>query len=700
MPDGSADLRQAVDELALGLPEPLRPIAELAYNYWWSWAPGGEALFASIHERGWELASHDPVRLLQDTSAPTLGRAAEDPGLIAAMRDLTERLRGELEAPPADAPLVAFFCMEYAIHSSLPIFAGGLGVLGGDLLKEASDRRVPFVGVGLLYRHGYMHQRLDTSGWQHEHWTVVYPERLPAVRVRGDDGEPLTVTVGIRDRTVAAHVWRVDVGRSRLYLLDAEHPANHPVDRWITSRLYVTDRDVRLAQYVLLGTGGVRALRAMGIEPGVLHLNEGHAVFAAAEIARSAADDGGDIDDALREVRSRTIFTTHTPVAAGNESFGVADVLATAAELRESSVPVTQRVIGLGSADGSVFGLTEFGLRVSRFRNGVSRLHGEVAREMWRHLDEPHDGSGIRHVTNGVHIPTWMAPPMQDLMSRHLGPDWIRRADDPSLWAKVDDIPDEEIWEIRNILRSELIAFARQRAIRDRLGRGEPLTYAEAAHDAFDLGRLTIGFARRAAAYKRLHLLTLDPDRGLGFLREPKSIQVFLAGKAHPADDEAKSIVRGLFGLKAAPEVGDHVAYLEDYDLAVASMLVSGCDIWLNLPRPPLEASGTSGMKAAMNGGLNLSVSDGWWAEAEDGSNGWTIHSDPEGGADAQDERDAAKLYELLENEVIPAFYERDGAGVPREWVRRVKASLRTVGPAFNATRMLNDYLSSAYRPG
>jgi starch phosphorylase len=690
MPDGTVSLQRAVAELGLRLPQPVRPLAELAYNYWWSWAPGGEELFASLDPRAWDLAAHDPIRLLQDAGTRSLQRAAENPAFLGSMRDLHARLRAELDAPFADAPTVAFFCMEYGVHRSLPIFAGGLGVLGGDLLKEASDRHVPFVGVGLLYRQGYLHQRLDTSGWQHEHWTTVYPERLPAALVTDDAGRPMCVEVRVRGRTVKIQIWRVDAGRSRLYLLDAEHPDNHPIDRWITSRLYVTDRTLRLAQYALLGIGGVRALRAMGIDAGVVHLNEGHAVFAAAELVRELVTSGCSMDDALARTRSRTVFTTHTPVAAGNESFDRHDVHEVLADFGDG---LAGDLVALGGQDG--FGLTDFGLRMARFRNGVSRLHGEVARDMWQHL-----GPDIRidHVTNGIHVGTWMARPMRELLDRHLGPDWTSRADDTALWDTIDTIPDEELWDIRNRLRSELVTFGRARATADRLARGEPMSYVETADRAFDPRLLTLGFARRAAAYKRVHLLALDAERALRLLGGPHPLQVFLAGKAHSADDEAKAIVRSLFEMKRAPETGGRVAYLEDYDLAIASKLVAGCDVWINLPRPPLEASGTSGMKVAMNGGLNLSVLDGWWAEGFDGSNGWAISSTPDDGPGAQDWRDACTLYDLLEHEVAPLFYERDEADIPRQWIAKIKASMRTLVPRFNATRMLDDYLSSAYR--
>jgi glycogen phosphorylase len=700
MHDGTTDIARAADELASRLPNELKPLAPLAYNYWWSWARGASDVFASLDPERWAIARHNPVRLLRDLPTRTLHDAAANAEIVRCIGDLSGRLGKELEAPDEDAPSVAFFCMEYAVHRSLPIFAGGLGVLGGDLLKEASDRRVPLLGVGLLYRQGYVHQRFDTAGSQHEYWTTDSPTDLPVVCVTGADGSELTVSVDVGGRPVTLRVWRASVGRTPLYLLDADHPDNNYVDRFITSRLYVTDRDVRLAQYALLGIGGIRALGAMGIETDVLHLNEGHATFAAAEVVGRLIASGRSPDDAIAESRDRTIFTTHTPVPAGNEQFDVRDVEAKVSELHAGLGPVADDLIRLGVHEHDRFGLTESALRMSRFHNGVSRLHGEVANKMWERLKETERDFHIDAITNGVHIPTWMAPPMARLLDRHLGPEWITRTADPETWARVDEIPDEELWSVRNQLRTTLVDFVRERATADRLARGEPVSYAERMVEAFDPNRLTLGFARRAATYKRIHLLILEPDRALDLLRDPDGVQGLLAGKAHPADEEAKGVLRHLFEMKRAPEVADRVAYLEDYDLLIASMLVAGCDVWLNLPRPPLEASGTSGMKAAMNGGLNLSVMDGWWAEAFDGANGWAIHTPADADPEAQDRQDANALFDILQNEVVPLFGDRDPSGVPRRWIAKVKTSLRTIGPVFNATRMLNDYVSKAYRSG
>jgi len=699
--DGREDVEQAIAELAERLPSRLAPLARLAYNYRWSWMPGGPELFASIDRERFELCLQNPVRLLQEASSRALARAAEDEELVARAAELEAALAAEL-ARPADERIdssrpVAFLCAEYGVHVSLPIYSGGLGALAGDLLKEASDRALPMVAVGLMYRKGYFRQRIDASGWQHEYWIDTDPQRLPVARVTTADGSPLTIVIPIYDTDVLAYVWRVDVGRVPLYLLDTDISRNGPVERWITGRLYEADPTTRLAQYVLLGVGGIRALRALGIEPGVVHLNEGHAALAPLELAaRGGAD--------LEHGRSRTVFTTHTPVPAGNDCYPPEQVVHAIGRLAGELGRSAEDLIPLGRTDGGdsgePFGITQAALRLSRAANGVSRRHGEVSRSMWSALwpGRPVEQVPIGHVTNGVHVPTWIGGAMRELLDRHLGPDWIARAADPAAWAGIDEIPDQELWDARCRQRAELVEFVRARSTHDRLLRGDLREYVGAAAGGFEGGVLTIGFARRVATYKRLELLTADPEATLALLAGERPVQVVLAGKAHPRDDEAKHSLQRLFALKSARVVGQRVVYLDDYDLAVAAMLVRGCDVWLNLPRPPLEASGTSGMKSAFNGGLQLSVLDGWWAEAYDGANGWSLPGEQAGDADIQDQRDAQCLHELLAGEVLPAFYERDERGLPQAWLARVRHSLRTLGPRFCAARMLNEYLEGPYR--
>ncbi|HZU61132.1 MAG TPA: alpha-glucan family phosphorylase, partial [Solirubrobacteraceae bacterium] len=679
---GADDLRRAAEELVERIPNALAPLARLAYNYRWSWLPGGPELFSAIDRERFELCLQNPVRVLQESSSRALRRAAANGELVERALELEAEVAQDLDRPPApglapdrdlelglaaegdrppepglapDRP-VAFFCAEYGVHVSLPIYSGGLGALAGDILKEASDQALPMVAVGLMYRKGYFRQRIDAGGRQHEYWVDTDPQRLPAARVTGADEVPVTVQVPIHDTEVTAHIWRVNVGRVPLFLLDTDISHNRPLDRWITARLYEADPRIRLAQYLLLGVGGMRALDALGIEPGVLHLNEGHAALAALNAANGARD--------------RTVFTTHTPVPAGNDSYTPDQVRETLTGLRAQLSLPEGHVLALGRTnpedETEPFGVTQAALRLSRAANGVSRRHGQVARAMWAPLwpGRSPDEVPIGHVTNGVHVPTWIGPPMRALLDRHLGPGWISRVAEPETWSAVDGIPASELWEVRAGQRAAMVDFVRRRSTQDRLTRGDVREYVEAAARAFDPDVLTIGFARRVATYKRLDLLTRDPERTLALLGGAQPVQVVLAGKAHPRDEEAKRSLERLFGLKYAREVGERVAYLDDYDLATGAMMVRGCDVWLNIPRPPLEASGTSGMKSVFNGGLQLSVLDGWWAEAYDGSNGWALPGDVEADHPAQDERHADVLHRILGDEVVPEFYARDEHGL------------------------------------
>lgn len=707
--DGSRDIEQAANALAERLPERLTPFARLAYNYRWSWDPEARDLFRAIDPQRWDLCNQNPVRMLTETSAAALQRAANDTSLLERMETALSRLGADLARPElqgrADATHpVAFLCAEFAIHRSLPIYAGGLGVLAGDILKEASDMAVPMVGVGLLYREGYFLQRLDRSGYQHEYWFPVDPDRVPAALVRDHSGEPVTVSVPVRGRDVVVQIWRVDVGRVPLYLLDAERPENTRVDRWITGRLYVADRAIRLAQYALLGIGSMRALAAMGMDPVMVHLNEGHAALAPLELARRDVERGVERSRAFAAARERTVFTTHTPVGAGNEGYDLAEINDVLGDFPEQVGLDRESFIHLGRTHPDnphePFVMTPLGIKMSHFANGVSRRHGEVARSMWHPLfpERPVDTVPIGHVTNGVHVPTWMALPMRRLLDRHLGEGWIDRAADAATWRAVDDIPDDELWAVRNELRRSFVGYARDLTVANRLARSDPREYVEAAEHGFGDDVLTVGFARRLATYKRLYILTMEPQRALDLLSNKQHpVQMFLAGKAHPNDEEGKRSPQGLFALKSSEGAAAHVSFLDNYDLTIAQNLVAGCDLWVNLPRPPLEASGTSGMKSVLNGGLNLSILDGWWDEAYDGGNGWALPGDQAVDFSVQDQRDAAAFYDVLEHEVVPLFYERGADGIPHGWVKRIKQSLKTNGPRFSATRMVGDYVESAY---
>lgn len=690
---GRRDIDRAIAGLAGKLPAELEVLARIAYDYSWSWDPDGDALFGDVDPDRWTACAGNPVRLLQEASAERLAAAAVDAALLERAAALEGRLAEHRDAPPSrSGGPVAYFCAEYAIHASLPIYSGGLGALAGDLVKEASDRALPFVAVGLLYRQGYFRQRIDLAGWQREYWLDTDAERLPAALVTGDDGQPVTVSVPVRDETIVAQIWRIDVGRVPMFLLDAERPENSAFARFTTSQLYVGSPEVRLDQYALLGIGGRRALAALGIEPEVIHLNEGHAAFGALE------EPGATVEEIVAASVPHTVFTTHTPVPAGNDAYPGGEVALLLEPEIEARGLDDKSVLALGRThpedEHEPFGITQLAIRTARATNAVSRRHGEVAREMWQELwpGTPVDDVPITHVTNGVHVPTWIGGPMRSLLDTYLGEGWITRAADPATWAGVDAIPDAELLAVRRAQRAGLVDLVRDRIPRDRLVRGEERAFVQSAETAFDPDALTLGFARRVATYKRLGLMVHDAERALDLLRGDRPVQLVIAGKAHPKDDPGKSLIQQLLHLRGAEGTEGRVVFLADYDLASAARLVAGCDVWVNLPRPPLEASGTSGMKSVLNGGLQLSVLDGWWAEAYDGSNGWALPGEVDADHQAQDSRDAAMLYRLLEDEIVPEFYAGDGA-----WVARVKASLKTCAPQFSATRMLQDYESKMY---
>jgi starch phosphorylase len=708
---GAPDLARRVEALSGRLVDGLKPLAAVAYNYRWSWLPDGAAVFRDISPHRWTHSGQNPVRFLTDLWPTTQEAAVRDPSLLARIdalaRDVAEDVsRPDRQRPGIDGP-VAFLCSEFGFHVSMPIYSGGLGVLAGDILKEASDQALPMVGVGLFYGLGYFRQRLDLAGRQQEYWVENDGGSLPVARVTTAEDTPLRLTVKVLGKEVTFHVWRVDIGRVPLFLLDAQRPENDPVQRWTTARLYEGNRAVRLAQYGLLGIGGVRALRALGLDPALIHLNEGHPALAALELAAEQVERGVPLEEALDAARQRVVFTTHTPVAAGNETYAPEDFVRAYADLAvrlgidEAELVRLCRIDPDDDAESP--GMTPLAIRMSRRRNGVSRLHGEVARRMWQPMfpgcevvDVP-----FTHVTNGAHLPSFLSEPIRLLLSRHLGEDWIAHAADPARWEQVRSIPNVELWAARCEARADLVAYIRRKSQQDRLMRGEQIAYVQAVEHTLEDDKLTLGFARRLATYKRLHLLAFDPDRIRSIVGGEHAVQLLVAGKAHPNDDAGKDALQGLYRLKRAnDDVAERVVFVEDYDLGVARRLVAGCDVWINLPRKPMEASGTSGIKATFNGVIQLSVLDGWWAEAFDGTNGWAIPGEEDGDEAAADARDAARLYDLLENEVIPLFYERDENGVPQRWCDRIKDALVSCAPAFSATRMLNDYVERIYPVG
>jgi starch phosphorylase len=697
--DIPTDLAQRVDELESRLLPALRPLARVAYNYAWSWGRGGTAVFAALDPHRWRLSRENPVRFLGELSRSAQEAAARNGELLQRI----DRLAGETAADAAqpldpraglDGP-VAFLCAEFGVHESLPVYSGGLGVLAGDFLKEASDRGLPLLGIGLFYRRGYFAQRLDLSGWQQEYWLEHDPAHLPLALVQGRDGEPLRLSVSLFGRTLGYQIWCAEVGRVPLLLLDADLAENDALQRWTTGRLYEGSAPVRLAQYGLLGIGGARTLEALGIEPAVLHLNEGHPALAPLELAAQRVERGAAAEEALADLRRRVVFTTHTPLPAGNETYSREQFLEAFGELAPRLGVGEERFLDLCAAAHGEVGLSQLAMRLAGRRNAVSRAHRETAQAMWH---EPFPDLQIDHVTNGAHLASWLCEPVARLFDAHLDGRWRRNPADPAAWEGVRGIPNEELWAARREARTRLVEYARAKSRQDRLLRGESLDFIAA--EALDPDALTLGFARRLVAYKRLHLLFGDAERFGNILGGVRAVQLVLAGKAHPRDDEGRSVLQPIFHLRRQPGTASaRAVFLEDYDLSVARELVAGCDVWINLPRPPLEASGTSGMKATFNGVLQLSVLDGWWAEAFDGRNGWAIASDA--GADRvhMDAADGDRLYTLLEREVIPLFHDRDAAGVPHGWCELVKEALASCAGAFTATRMLEDYVDRIYVP-
>jgi len=698
----------------------LKRLADLAQNYWWCWADGRLSLFRDINPDEWHRCNHNPISMLESASYERLTQLAINPAYIQQVKSLAEQfdhyLAGQNTWASQAAPQlskehpVAYFCAEFGIHESLPIYSGGLGVLAGDHLKSASDLGIPLVGIGLLYRQGYFRQRLNRHGWQEDYYVDSPFENMPLELVQSQ-GRPLTVEVEIRQRVIRAQVWQVRVGRVNLYLLDTNREDNDPIDRWLTGHLYGGNQDTRIAQEVLLGIGGVRVLEALGLSPSVYHLNEGHAAFALLELARLEVQrTGKSFYDIEASVRDRCVFTTHTPVPAGHDAFSPDLMDSNFAHYwpqmglsREQFLAIGARRVG---DPWEPFSMTVLALRLCRTANGVSELHGQVSRKMWSILYPQHELENvpIGHITNGVHTRTWTAPLMADLYTQYLGEDWANYLNN-SGWDKVDQIPAEELWWRHQVLKDRLVAFTRSQLKQARQDRGEDPGSIAAAEQLLDPKALTIGFARRFSSYKRGNLLLHNPERALQiFGNSQRPVQILFAGKAHPADEEGKRIIQRLIEWCRNSAVRHRIAFIENYDMFTARKLVQGVDVWLNNPRRPLEASGTSGQKVCFNGGINCSVLDGWWCEGYQvgpdgkGLNGWAIGEDAHtSNQELQDKIDAESLYRLLEQEIIPLYYDQDANGVPHGWVQKMKASIRTNAPAFNTDRMLADYVAQLY---
>ncbi|HUE88430.1 MAG TPA: alpha-glucan family phosphorylase [Vicinamibacterales bacterium] len=701
--------------VAASLPSRIHRLHELALDLWWSWTPTARIVFRRLDYPLWRYSAHNPVRMLMTISAARLQEAAQDPEFLSrydqaiAGLDEARAAKGTWWAesgPPLNGKVIAYFSAEFALHQSLPIYAGGLGVLAGDHCKEASDLGVPLVGVGFMYPQGYFHQRVSSDGWQEEHYERVNWTDTPIETALTRDGKPVITAVPLGDRTVLAAVWRVRAGRVRLLLLDTDLEENAPWDRELSARLYGGDRETRLQQEIILGVGGVRVLRGLGLEPAVWHLNEGHAAFVALQRIRDRLERGASFDDALEEVRRTTVFTTHTPVPAGHDAFPFHLVEKHLASCWGEIGQYRQRFLSLGEYDnghGPQFNMTALALRTAANVNGVSALHGDVTRAMWQPIwpDLPVEQVPVKSITNGVHVPTWIAGAMLDLFNKQLGANWLDQQDDQAFWDRLAEIPDEDLWTARQILRAELFIFIRER-LRQRWA-SEHVNPIQVVRGGamLDPHALTIGYARRFTAYKRPELIFHDPERLARILTAPKSpVQIVFAGKAHPADDPAKHHLQQVFHNALDPLFAGRIAFIDDYDMHVAHCLVGGCDVWLNNPRKPLEASGTSGMKASLNGVPHLSVGDGWWAEGFNGRNGWLIESpadlDDQAAIDAAD---AESLYRLLEEQVVPAFYERDERLIPRRWLQVVREAMRSNLPRFSARRMVKQYVNEMYTP-
>ncbi|MGC9349093.1 MAG: alpha-glucan family phosphorylase, partial [Anaerolineae bacterium] len=701
------------------LPEPLRPLWKVAYNLRWAWSHDMIELFLRLDSDLWEETNHNPVRMLGKIDQERLEKLASDVGFVAHLERVERRLDAYLteqrstwfaqtyeETPP---PEIAYFSLEFGITECLSIFAGGLGILAGDHLKSASDLGLPLVGVGLLYQQGYFRQYLNQAGWQQEAYEDNHFDNLPLILERDPEGAPLTVEVQLPGRSVTAQVWRVQVGRVPLYLLDTNIPQNtRPQDRDITDQLYGGDQDLRIKQEILLGVGGYRALETLGLSPMVYHMNEGHSAFLGLEHIRQLMEDQGLTFQQAREAASAGfIFTTHTPVPAGHDRFPPQLMHHYFHHFATKTLGLSWNdFMGLGRENpydqNEPFCMTILAIRLASHTNGVSELHGEVSRQMWQGLwpGVPQQEIPISHVTNGIHMLSWLSRDMKTLYDRYLGPRWREDPGDPDVWRRAEDIAPDELWRTHERRRERLVAFTRGRLRQQLKQRGASPSDIEAAEEVLDPEALTIGFARRFATYKRATLILRDPDRLSKILNAPdRPVQIIFAGKAHPRDNPGKAMIQQIVDLSRREEFRNRIVFLEDYDMIIARYLFQGCDVWLNTPRRPREASGTSGMKAAANGVLNVSTIDGWWAEAYTPEVGWAIgRGEVYEDADYQDQVEAEALYNLLERDVVPTFYDRTGR-VPRHWVEAMKTSISTLCYFFNTNRMVAEYARRFYMP-
>lgn len=703
-------------EVVPALPQPLQPLLNIAYNLWWTWHPEAVELFVRLDRQLWQKTRHNPIRMLGTVSQQTLDAAARDEGYLASL----ERAQSNLDRHMARKPWIqstekhagnfsiAYFCAEFGLTESLQIYSGGLGCLAGDHLKSASELGMPLVAVGLLYRHGYFQQYLNADGWQQEYTPDLDFANLPVQMVKDENGHDLRITVRLPGRTVNVAIWKALVGRIPLYLLDTNLAENDANDRQITGQLYGGDMEMRIKQEIILGIGGVRALRAAGINPDVCHMNEGHSAFLALERIRDLIEKHNiSFDEARQAAAASHVFTTHTPVPAGIDRFPPDMIHRYFKPYHESLRLDIEGLLALGRDNvfnkNEYFSMATLAVRTAQWCNGVSKLHGQVSRQMWHTIwpGVPQHEVPIAHVTNGVHARSWLSADLTNLLDRYLGARWQDNPADQSVWKAIHEVPDEELWRVHERRRQRLIVWTR-RILRKQLeARGANAKQVNDACDALSDDALTLGFARRFATYKRATLFLRDTERLLKLLNNSeRPIQFVVAGKAHPADGGGKDLIRQLVKFAADPASGHRIVFLENYDLHVARYLVQGCDVWLNTPRRGMEASGTSGMKAALNGVLNCSVLDGWWDEAYEPDLGWAIgRREAYANPDLGDDIESRALYDLLENQIVPMFYDRDEHGVPRQWVGRMKKSIAKLAPIYNTNRMVQEYTEKLYLP-
>ncbi|NPV41204.1 MAG: alpha-glucan family phosphorylase [Anaerolineae bacterium] len=698
------------------LPERINRLGELAYNLWWVWNPIGLRIYLQLDRRLWEKVNHNPIAFLHQIDEAKLAAASRDKYFLEeydhVMAEFDAYMGNEntwfaRQYPDLKNRQIAYFSFEFGLHESMPFYAGGLGILAGDHLKEASDLGLPITGMGFIYKQGYFVQKITEDGWQETSNYHFDFEEMPIIAIVDDKEKPLTVSVKLPDRTVHARVWMLQVGRVSLYLLDSNVPQNSVNDRQLTSRLYSSDLEIRISQEMLLGMGGVRALRKLGYKPDLWHMNEGHSAFLTLENVRELIDEGMTFEEAAQKLRKSNIFTTHTPVPAGNDQFPIWLIDKYFPSYWEEMKLTRDQFVELGKQTqpwGDTFSMPVLALHLSERCNAVSELHGEVARKMWNFLWPEREARDvpIQYITNGVHMGFWLARRMRLLFDRYLGMDWMEHMDDPDLWTRVEQIPDLELWDVRRHLKRKLINYAIENARENWQSTKHSASQVIAEGVMLDQYSLTIGFARRFATYKRADLFFSDYDRLLRLINDQdRPLQIILAGKAHPADEPGKLLIQKVYRVAKDARSGGRIVFLEDYDLNIARLLVQGVDVWMNTPRRPNEASGTSGMKAAINGTLNFSVLDGWWREGFNGSNGWAIGNDEDyDDPNKQDEVDAASLYNTLENEIIPLYYQTRSMGdASPQWIAKIKENMRSLSWQFNTRRMVKEYLHKMYLP-